>query len=86
MSFAALAAEMTGATISATTAGRMPRKMADTTRLPLMRSGVRNRAMQRIMTNEGMIVPSAAATLPRLPRRLSPTLTAMFTARMPGRL
>ena len=49
-----------------------------------MVSGVRKMAIAKMMTNEGIIVPSEAHTLPRKPRILSPTEQAMLTARMPG--
>ena len=81
---AAFAALITGATINATTAGRIPRNMLSTVALVLMKSGVRNIAMARMMRNEGKIVPNAATTLPRVPRSLCPTATEILTARMPG--
>ena len=70
--------------MSATTAGRMPLKMRLSTSLFLMVSGVRKMAMARMMTNDGNIVPTAAAMLPFTPRSRSPITTEMFTARMPG--
>lgn len=81
--FAALADVITGATIKATTAGRIPLKMALTCGFSFIRSGVRNMAMHNIIRNDGIIVPRAAATLPRVPRRRSPTATEMFTAEYP---
>ena len=44
-----------GATISATTAGRIPLKAASTTRL--CRISVKNKAISRMMTNEGITTP-----------------------------
>ncbi len=82
---AALADDMTGATINATTAGRIPIKMFERVSLFFMRSGVRNIAIARIMVNEGRIVPMEAVIAPFIPRSLSPTATEMFTARMPGK-
>ena len=80
-----LAVVMTGAMMSATTAGRIPRKIEEITLLFWIRSGVKNTAMARITVKHGSIVPNAAATEPRVPRSLSPTATDMFTARIPGR-
>ena len=81
---AARAAEITGATISATTAGRIPLKTLMSVGLLLISSGVRNIAMVRIIRKEGSMVPNAATMLPRRMATRSPTATAMFTARMPG--
>ncbi len=63
-SLAAFADVKTGATIKATTAGRIPMKMDEITRLFFIRSGVRKMAMKRIIRKEGRIVPTAAAILP----------------------
>ena len=41
-------------------------------------------AMARMMTNDGKMVPKAAARLPFTPLSLSPITTEMFTAKMPG--
>ena len=81
---AARAEVMTGVTISATTTGRMPLKIAVSVGLDVMVSGVRNIAIASIIINDGSMVPAAAAMLPSMPRSLSPTTTDMFTARMPG--
>ena len=53
-----------GTAISATTAGRMPWKMAATTRLSL--NWLKNMAMARIMRNEGRAVPMVVAIAPRV--------------------
>ena len=82
---AARAEDSTGAIISATTQGRMPMNILDTTGLFFIMSGVRNTAMASIIRNDGRIVPNAATMLPLRPRSLSPIDTDMFTARMPGR-
>ena len=55
-----------GAAIRATTAGRMPLKMRSTVGLSL--KVWKKRAMERMMRNEGRMVPSAVMTLPRQPR------------------
>ena len=81
---AALAEVMTGAIISATTAGRIPLKIAVNVGLLVINSGVRNIAMNSIIKRLGIIVPSAATTQPRVPRNRSPIATAMLTAKMPG--
>ena len=75
----AFAELMTGATISATTTGRMPLNIAERVGLDVIVSGVRNIAIARIIRNDGSMVPAAAAMLPRMPRSLSPTTTATFT-------
>ena len=59
-------------------------KIAEITRLFLIISGVRKMAIARIIRKEGSMVPNDATTLPLVPRSLSPTAVAMFTARMPG--
>ena len=82
--FAARAVVITGAMISATTAGRMPINIRLITWLFFIVSGVRKIAINKIIKNEGRMVPRAAARLPRNPRSLSPTETEMFTAKMPG--
>lgn len=82
---AARAVVITGAMISATTAGRIPIKIAVKVLLDLMVSGVRKMAMLRMMKNDGKIVPRAATKLPNPPLSLSPTTTAILTAKMPGR-
>ncbi len=74
----------TGATISATTTGRIPLKTAVRTGFPVMVSGVRNMAMANIIRKHGMMVPAEAARLPFSERSLSPTTTAIFTASIPG--
>ena len=84
--FAALAEVSTGAMIRATTAGRIPIKIDEITRLFLIMSGVRNMAIAKIIRKEGKMVPRDAMMLPRVPRNLSPIAVAIFTARMPGRL
>ena len=83
-SLAAFADVKTGARIKATTAGRIPMKMDEITRLFFIRSGVRKMAMKRIIRKEGRIVPTAAAILPFPPLILSPTAVAILTASMPG--
>ena len=75
----------TGAIMSATTAGRMPRNMALSVSLVFIRSVVRKIAMARIIIKDGRIVPNAARTAPRIPRSLSPTLAEILTARIPGK-
>ena len=60
---------MTGATISATTAGRIPLKIRDTIALFLITSGVRKMAIARIIKKEGKMVPIAAVMLPFKPFR-----------------
>ena len=52
---------ITGATIRATTAGRIPRNIAATTGWFSMRSGVRKMAITSIMAKLGRIAPSEAA-------------------------
>ena len=83
-SLAALADVSTGAMMSATTAGRIPMNMAEITRLFFIISGVRKMAIAKIIRKEGRIVPNEATTLPAVPRSLSPTAVAMFTASIPG--
>ena len=56
-----------GAAISATTPGRMPLKMRSTVGLSL--KVWKKRAMERIIRNEGRMVPKAVTKLPRQPRR-----------------
>ena len=80
--WAHLAVVITGTTMRATSAGRKPLKILSTTGLLYMR--VKKMAMSRIIMNEGRIVPNAAAKLPRTPRSLFPTRTAMLTANIPG--
>ena len=58
----------TGTTISATTAGRMPLKAASTT--GFWRMPAKKMAIARMMTNDGVTVPSRAAAAPRSPRTL----------------
>ena len=65
--FADFAMLNVGAAIKATTAGRMPLKMRSTTVLSLKLW--KNRAMARMMRNEGRMVPSAVTMLPRIPFR-----------------
>lgn len=84
-SLAALADVMTGAIIKATTAGRIPIKIDEITRLFLIMSGVKKIAIVRIIRKEGRIVPAAATIPPRVPRNLSPTAVAIFTASIPGK-
>ena len=79
-----LAVVITGAIISATTAGRMPLKIAVRVGLFLIASGVRKMAIIRMMIKEGRMVPNAAARLPFTPFNLSPITVLIFTARMPG--
>ena len=79
------AEDITGATIKATTAGRIPINILDNVSLLFIRSGVRNIAIQRIIVNDGNIVPADAATAPFMPRSLSPTATEILTASIPGR-
>ncbi len=64
LTFADLAEVNTGATINATTAGRMPMNMLVRVWFCLIVSGVRNIAMARIMRNEGSMVPKAAIMQP----------------------
>ena len=86
LSLAALAADSTGATIRATTAGRIPLNTGDNMELFLIISGVRKIAMASIMKNEGRIVPNAAQIDPFTPLSLSPTATEILTARIPALL
>ena len=58
----------TGPMISATTAGRMPFKAASTT--GFWRMPAKKMAIARMMTNDGVTVPSRAAAAPRSPRTL----------------
>ena len=81
---AALADVKTGAIINATTAGRIPLKIAVIVGFDLIISGVRKIAIAKIITNEGRIVPNEAIILPFTPLRRSPTAAEMFTARIPG--
>lgn len=81
---AARADDITGATMSATTAGRIPMNMLDRVSFSFMRSGVRKMAMHSIIMNDGNMVPSAAIVAPFMPLSLSPTATDIFTARIPG--
>lgn len=60
VSLAARADVMTGAIISATTAGRIPMNIDEMTWLFLIISGVRNIAMSSMMTNDGSIVPAGS--------------------------
>ena len=78
--FAARAVVSTGATISATTAGRIPWKMLLISWLFFMSSGVKKIAIARIIIKDGRIVPSADTMLPLSPRRLSPITTDILTA------
>ena len=56
----------TGPMISATTAGPMPLKAASTT--GFWRMPAKKMAIARMMTNDGVTVPSRAAAAPRSPR------------------
>ena len=68
-----------GARIKATTQGRMPLKMRSTTgRSRYSRNTVAN---SRMMTMEGMMAPSMAATAPFRPSIVCPTYNAVFTAK-----
>lgn len=82
---AALAEVKTGAVINATTAGRMPLNIAVMVGFEVIISGVKNIAIDIIMTNEGIIVPIAATILPFTPFSLSPTAAEILTARIPGK-
>lgn len=83
LSFAALAVVITGAMMSATTAGRIPMNMLLSARLPLIVSGVRKIAMASMMINDGNMVPTAAEIPPFNPFSLSPIAVAMLTAVCP---
>lgn len=56
----AFAELMTGATISATTTGRMPLNIAERVGLDVIVSGVRNIAIARIIRNDGSMVPGCS--------------------------
>ena len=56
-----------GAAINATTAGRMPMKTRSTTALSLKLW--KNKAMAKMMRNEGSTVPKAVTMLPSTPFR-----------------
>ena len=67
-SFARCARRNVGTAIRATTAGRMPRKMAATTLLSS--NCLKKMAMARIIKKEGRAVPKAVAMAPRTLRSL----------------
>ena len=62
-SFALCPSRKVGTAISATTAGRMPRKMAAT--ILLSSNCLKKMAMARMIRNEGRAVPNAVAMAPR---------------------
>ncbi len=78
-----LAVLNTGATINATTAGRIPLNIRSMTGLSVILE--KNMAISNIKIKEGATVPSVAAMLPRVPFSLLPTKIDIFTANIPGK-
>ena len=73
-----------GTAMSEITTGRMPLNARCTQGLSW--KATKNMAMARIIRNEGVMLPSVAATLPLNPRSLCPAKMEMFTAITPGAL
>lgn len=65
--FADLAVVKTGERIRATTAGRIPLNMLDSTWFCCIVSGVRKIAILRIIKKDGKIVPKVATIAPGIP-------------------
>lgn len=80
--FAVFAILHKGAAISATTAGRMPLKIASTAGLSL--KSWKSIAIVKMIINDGKTAPNTVAMTPRHPYTRQPMNTAELTAMSPG--
>ena len=82
--FACFAIVKQGEAMRATTAGRMPRKVASTQ--GMFRNCVRHVAISRMTNRDGSTVPSVDISAPAKPPTFLPTKMEMFTANIPGQV